>query len=504
MTKDPTERPAGVDNSLFARAGRALGWSFASTAVSKLSTLVIGVVLARLLGPHEFGTFAVATVALLALLSFNELGVSLAIVRWPGDPREIVPTVATISVAASALMCVVCYVAAPAFSAAMGAPDATPVVRVLGLSVLISGLSAGPVALLQREFRQDRKMIGDQVGSWTSALVSVGCAIAGMGAMSLAVGQLLGSLISAVLFVAFAPAGLRFGFNPAKARALLRFGLPLAGSSIVVFAVSHTDKLVVGAVLGPVPLGFYVLAANVANWPNSMFSLPVRSVAPALLARLQRNRAVMGSAFLSFGALLAAVTVPACVVLAAASGPLVDLVYGEVWHASAAVLAWLALVTVMRVLFELLYDYFVVLANTRVVFTVQVIWFVALMPALYLGAMWGGPAGAAAAQLAVAVLVIAPVYLFELRRTGVAPLAFLTRLAPAFAAGAVVAAAGGLAAAFIASNLVALLVCGVAGGAALALLLYRMRGVITSLRGLRVDDEDEPSPGPTLVAVAPA
>jgi O-antigen/teichoic acid export membrane protein len=498
------ELPARANDTLFARAGRALGWSFASSAVSKLSTLVIGIVLARLLGPHAFGTFAVATVALLALLSFNELGVSLAIVRWPDDPREVVPTVATISVAASALMCGVCYLAAPAFSAAMGDPSATPVVRVLGLSVLISGLSAGPVALLQREFRQDRKMIGDQVGSWTSALVSIGCAVGGMGAMSLAVGQLLGSLIGAVLFAAFAPAGLRFGFNRAKARALLRFGLPLAGSSIVVFAVSHTDKLVVGAVLGPVPLGFYVLAANVANWPNSMFSLPVRSVAPALLARLQRNRPVMRSAFLSVGALLAAVTVPACAVLAAGSGPLVDLVYGPVWHASAAVLGWLALVTLMRVLFELLYDYFVVLANARVVFTVQVVWFLALMPALYIGARWGGPAGAAAAQLVVAALVIAPLYLVELRRTGVAPVAFLARLAPAFAAGAVVAALGGLAAVLVPVHLVALLLCGAAGAAALALLLYRMRATVRSLRGLRADDEADDAGGVTLVAAAPA
>jgi O-antigen/teichoic acid export membrane protein len=212
---------------------------------------------------------------------------------------------------------------------------------------------------------------------------------------------------------------------------------------------------------------------------------------------------VMRSAFLSFGALLAAVTVPACAVLAAGSGPLVDLVYGPVWHASAAVFTFLALVTIMRVLFELLYDYFVVLADTRVVFTVQVLWFAALVPALYFGARWGGPAGAAAAQLAVAVLVVAPIYLVELRRTGVAPVAFLSRLAPAFAGGAAVAAVGGLAVALVPADLVALMVCGVAGTAALGLLLYRMRGTVRSLRGLRADDKDAAG-DVTLVAAAPA
>ena len=77
--------------TLGARAGRALGINVANTLVSRLGTLLIGIALARILGPEEFGTFAVGLLALLAILSFNELGVSLAIVRWQGSPKEIAP-----------------------------------------------------------------------------------------------------------------------------------------------------------------------------------------------------------------------------------------------------------------------------------------------------------------------------------------------------------------------------------------------------------------------------
>jgi PST family polysaccharide transporter len=482
----------GEDGSLFARAGRALGWSIASTAASKLSTLAIGIVLARLLGPHAFGTFAVATVALLAVLSFNELGVSLAIVRWPGDPEEIAPTVTTISALSSAAICLGCYVGAPAFSAAMGDPTATPVVRLLGCSVVISGLVATPVAILQRNFRQDRKMIVDQVASWTSALTSVGCALSGMGAMSLAVGQLTGSAVGAALFISFAPRSLRFGFNPAKARALLRFGLPLAGSSIIMFAVNNVDKLVVGAVLGPVPLGFYVLAVNLSNWPANVFSLPVRSVAPALLARLQGDPPTMRATFLSTAGLLGAVTLPACAVLAASAGPLIGLVYGPVWRPAAAVLAWLGLLAALRTLFELVYDYFVVLANTRVVFTVQVVWLVALIPTLYAGARLGGPAGAGAAQLAVAATVVIPIYLYELRRTGIAPADFARRLAMPVLASGCVGACALLANELVAIDLVAVAIAGLAALSALGLLVFRMRGVLRSLRSV---GEQRPTAG---------
>jgi PST family polysaccharide transporter len=470
------------DKPLGATAGRALGWSFASTALARLGTLAIGIALARILGPQEFGTFAVAMVALLAVLSFNELGVSLAIVRWPGDPRAVVPTVATISVVTSAAVYAACFLGAPAFARLMGDADATPVVRVLGLCVLVNGVVAAPAALLQRHFRQDRKMIADQVTTWLGAGVSIACAVGGWGAMSLAAGQLVGAVAGGVLLAAFAPAGLRPGFDRGTARALLRFGLPLAGSSIVVFAVANVDRLIVGAVLGPVPLGFYVLAANLSNWPVTMFSQPVRAVAPAALARLQGDPAAMRGTFLSSAGLLASVTVPVCVLLAVTAEPLVRLVYGAAWGPASAVLPWLALLGALRIVFELTYDYFVVLAETRVVLTVQVLWLIVLVPAVYLGARTGGSAGAAAGQFAVGLLVVLPVYLYELRRTGIPPGAFLRRLAVPALGGALTAAAAYAAGRALDADLAAAAVTGVAAVVVMAALVHRSR---ESLRALR-------------------
>ena len=127
--------------------------------LAAFGTLAIGIVLARLLGPEAFGTFAVATVALVAVLSFNELGVSLAIVRWPGDPRTIAPTVTTIAVTFSVLLATVGFFAAPAFATAMGDPGATSVVRVMMIGSRSSdGLVSTPAALLQREFQRGRRM----------------------------------------------------------------------------------------------------------------------------------------------------------------------------------------------------------------------------------------------------------------------------------------------------------------------------------------------------------
>ncbi len=468
--------------TLLRTAGRALSWSFASTVLGRLSTLGIGIAVARILGPDEFGTYAVAMVALLALLSFNELGVSLAIVRWPGPPGEIAPTVATISLVSSAVIYLGCFFGAPAFAAAMGDPAAVPVLRLITVSVIVSGLVATPVALLQREFRQGKKMIADQVATWASALTSIGCALGGLGAMSLAIGHVTGVLAGAVLFIAFAPGGVRLGFDRAKAAALLRFGVPLAGSGIVVFAVGNIDKVIVGAVLGPVPLGVYVLAVNLSNWPLSIFSQPVRAVAPAALARLQHDPAAMRTTFLSTAGLLASVTMPVCVLLAAAADPLIRFVYGSAWQAAVGVLPWLGLLAMLRILFELVYDYFVVLANTRAVFAIQVLWLVALVPAVYAGARFGGAPGAAAAQFGVALLVVLPIYLYELGRVGVAAGAFVARLLLPIVGTVAVAFAAWTATRTVPIDLLALLLAGTASAVAIGCLLYRLR---TALRALR-------------------
>ncbi|GAA3110322.1 lipopolysaccharide biosynthesis protein [Streptosporangium carneum] len=472
-----------MSGDLWARASSALGWSFFNTIASRLGTLAIGIVLARLLGPEQFGVFAVAMVALLAVLSFNELGVSLAIVRWPGEPREIVPSVMTISIAMSTLLYGVSYVAAPAFCAAMGAPEATDVVRTLGLSVIISGCVATPAALLQRAFLQGRRTIADQVNNWLGAGVSIALALAGWGAMSLAVGRIAGALASGVLFFVFCPEPVRIGFDREVAGRLLRFGLPLAGSSIVVFAVTYVDQLIVGWMLGPAAVGLYVLAFNLSNWPVGVFSQPVRQVAPAAFARLQDDPPAMRSAFLAAFGLLAAITLPMCLLMSGAARPIIGFVYGEPWLGAAGALAWLGVFAALRVLYELIYDFFVVLASSRVVFTVQVVWLVALLPALFVGTSQWGVAGAAAAHVAVASLVVLPLYLRELRRAGLGVGAMASRVVVPLAAALAVGGTALAVQSVMTDRFLILVVASVVALGVVGVLMLRMRPVLAGLRG---------------------
>ncbi|MDQ0925756.1 O-antigen/teichoic acid export membrane protein [Pseudarthrobacter sp. W1I19] len=433
--------PGGRQNT--SGATSALAWSVLNTTVARFGTLGIGIVLARLLGPESYGSFAVAMVALLAVLTINELGVSLAIVRWPEDPARIAPTVTTISILSSAVLCVAGLAVAPWFADRMGDPGATDVVRVMVCCVLVSGVVATPAALMQRAFDQKTKMFIDQVNVWVGAIVSICLVLIGMGAMSLALGRLAGTLAGGLLFVLKSPLPLRLGLDRRVLMPLLRFGLPLAGTSIIVFCVGYLDQLVTGSMLGSVMLGMYVLAFNLSSWPVTMFSQPLRSVAPVVLARLQHDPEKMRSTVMALIGVLACVAFPAITFLAAESETIVRIVYGDVWAGASAALFWLAMVAGLRILFELIYDYLVVAGMTGSIMSIQVCWLIALMPALFLGAT-AGIAGVAMAQFVVVAALVLPLYLWRLRAVGVQPLRLLRQLLLPACASALLFAASAL------------------------------------------------------------
>jgi O-antigen/teichoic acid export membrane protein len=468
--------------SLGGKASRAFGLNFIMTIMTKLSMFGIGVVIARQVGPLGFGVYAVAYVAMTAMTTFDELGVTLAIVRWEDNPRRIIPTVSAISVSFSALIYVCFFLAASSFTRAMGVPAATLVVRILASCVLIDGLTNVPVAVLQRNFQQGKLTIAHQVNTWLGIGVTLVLALTGHGAMSLAIGRLAGNFASMILLLIFVPDSLRLGFDRVLARSLLRFGTPLAGANLLLFAVTTVDQVIVGHVLGAAALGFYVLASNLSSWPITVFSTPVRNVAPALFSRLQQDPARMRQSFLSVAGLLAATALPVCFVIGASARPLIGYVYGPRWHPAAEALIGLSIIAAARIFFELSYDYLSVLAKSRLLLIVQLVWLAGLIPAMVAGARIAGIYGASMAAAVVACVLVLPCYILALRATGVGPAGLARHLLFPVIGGGLTWLACREAVKLAPSDLTALALSGVLTLCILGLLLYWMRPAIKALR----------------------
>jgi PST family polysaccharide transporter len=397
----------------------ALSLSMLNTVVGKAGTFLTGIVLAHLLAPADFGVYAVALVALTGLLAFNELGVSLALVRWQGDPRQIAPTVATISLAFSVVLYVGSWVAAPPFAEVLHAPAAAGIIRLLCLSVVIDGLTSVPVQLLNRDFRQGVRLLVDMVCLLVTTAVTVALAATHHGPWSLAWGMLVGNALSALVMFQLSGTWPRFGFDRGQARELLRFGFPLAAASALVFAILNLDYVVTGRMLGATALGLYLLAFNLASWPVNVFSQVMRRVSLAAFARVQDDRVARQEALTRMASLLAAATLPVCVLLGLLAFPAVNSVYGTRWGPAAAALPFLAILGAVRVGSELAYDFLVGVGRSRATLWLQALWFAALCVALPLGASADGIRGVAVAHASVALAVMLPAYALVLRRTDV-------------------------------------------------------------------------------------
>jgi PST family polysaccharide transporter len=403
--------------------------SLLNTVLGRAGTLVVGIALARLLDPADFGVFAVALVALFVVLAVNELGVSLALVRWPGDPREIAPTVTTMSIASSAVLYAACYFAAPSFAHALNAPQAIGVVRVLALAVIIDGVTAAPAQLINRDFAQGRRLVVDLSNLLLTSGITIILAMAGMGAWSLAIGRLVGNGITAGMLCRLAAYWPRPGWNRRHARDLLAFGLPLAGASLLYVAMLYIDNVVVGAVLGPVALGFYVQAFNLSSFPVNTFSTVVRRVSLAAFSRLATDEAARRDAVGRVLALLAAATFPVAGLLGLLALPLITSLYGAKWAPAAAALSFLAIVGAARVLNELGYDFLVACGHSRVTLNLQALWVAALVPALTIGTHLDGIRGAAAGHAVVSFGLMVPAFGVAVVRAGVPARVLLHALA---------------------------------------------------------------------------
>lgn len=415
-TKDAEDQPKSTSGG---KIRRALGLSFLNTVFGKIGTLLTGILLARVLVPEDFGVFAVALVALGALLAINELGVSLALVRWPGDPRQIAPTVTTISIASSAVLYLLCWVAAPSFSAALGAPDATGVVRLLCLSVLIDGATAAAAQFTNREFRQGARLVVDMSNLVLTTGVTVGLALADHGAWSLAWGRLVGNALSAILLFRLVAMWPKPGFDRTQARELMKFGLPLAGASLLVFAMLNIHFVITGSILGAVALGLYLQAFNLSSWPVNMFSVVIRRVSLAAFAQVQDDREKREALLARFTTLLVAGSLPVCALLGLLALPTVTTLYGHNWAGSAAALQFLVVLGVVRVITELHYDYLVALGLPSRTMWLQAGWLVVLVALLPLGAYWDGIRGVSAMHALIAVFLVLPAYTAAVCQTGV-------------------------------------------------------------------------------------
>ena len=412
---------AAVTESIGRQAGRGLRWSLLGTLLTKAGSFAMGLVLARLLAPADFGVYAIALAATGVLMHINDVGLIAATVQWRGRLEDMAPTAATLAAGFGIVTYGLFWLAAPAFAAAAGNRAAAPVVQLLTLIIVIDGLTAVRSAALMRNFQQGKLVTANSAGLAVNATVAISLALGGAGAFSFAWGQLAGAFVTGVLVFAFARVPVRVGFDRAVARKLMRFGVPLAASLGVEAVVTNVQFAVIGRLTGATELGFYLLAFNVSSWAQTVLGTAIRYVSVAGYSRLsEHDDEALSAGVRQSMPLLVTVVAPIVALTAVLAAPLVALLYGGEWAPAGPVLRILVGLTLVRMVTGLAMDVLMGAGATRATLWVNVGWAVVLLPTLWVATALDGIRGAAVAQTGVGILVVIPLAALALHRARVA------------------------------------------------------------------------------------
>lgn len=327
--------------------GRQAAWNYLIFVLSKSSTLVMTVVVARMLEPAEFGLFALVLLVVNLFDYIKDLGVGAALVQNRRDWNVIARTGITVSTIFGLSAAAAMAATAPLAARALGHPDLVMFIRVLAIGLAISALSTIPAAWLRRSMNFQARLVPEALGALTKTVLTIALAATGHGVWSLVYGQLAASVIMTVLYWVVARTHPRPGLDRGVMRELIRFGIPVTAVTLLAYAIYNVDYLAVGTRLGADELGLYTLAYRLPELLVLNLCVVVSEVLFSALSGLQHDRESLMRHYLEALGVVMALTAPIGVGLAAAAGPVVATMYGGDYAGSAPMLAVLAIYAVV-------------------------------------------------------------------------------------------------------------------------------------------------------------
>ena len=351
---DRSRRLLEVSESLTDRTARAVQWRFAGSVVIAVSQIAVGVVLARLLTPADFGVVALAFVVLGLVQPLGDLGIGNAVVHRARLTDRHVRTAFTLSVLVGITLTAVIAAAASLAAGVTGDGNVTPVLRVLSVGFALSGTAVVARALLRRQLDFRRLFFIDS-GSFVLGYggVAISLSLVGYGVWSLVWGGLFQSLLASGAQLAASRHSVRPLIARREVADLLHFGLGASASACVNYVALNADNFVVGRWIGAAGLGLYARAYTLMNLPTAYGASVMSSVLFPAFTQVQGEPARLGRAYLLLTRLTAMIAAPSMGMLAISAPHLVPSLYGSQWIGAVAPLQILCMAGYFRALYHL-------------------------------------------------------------------------------------------------------------------------------------------------------
>ena len=312
---------------------KGLYWSFFNQFSNYGMQFCVGIVMARLLSPSDYGITALPGVFLAIAAVFQDSGMAGALIRKPEIEEKDYSTLFLYSIGMGILMYAALFFASPYIASYFETPVLIPLVRVTALTFLWGPITTVQYVFLKRklDFKTPTKIsIATKI---FSAIVGITMAYMGYGLWALVISGVLSGFLNLILIVWAVRWYPRTGWSNESFKYLWGYGNKMLASSLLETAYSNITPLFVAKYYSPADLGVYNRARNYAIMPSQNVTGVIQNVTFPVLSKMQDDDESLARNYRRMLKTTAFVVFPLMMLLAGLARPLIITMITAKWEA---------------------------------------------------------------------------------------------------------------------------------------------------------------------------
>lgn len=322
---------------------KGVGWSAADALLGQGVTFIVGLVLARLLSPDEYGLIGICLIFTTVLNGIVDSGFSNALIRKKEVTDEDYNTMFTTNMAISIVLYVLLFISAPLVSDFFHRIELTALVRVTGLILFLNALSITQVTILTKNIDFKTKTKASLVSAIISGVIGIAMAFMGYGVWSLVAQQLSKQLLYTLCLWVLNKWWPKFTFYNDSFKYMWGFGWKLLASGILNNVWNQLYQVVIGRCYTSSTLGHYTRANECASIFSSNLTTIIQRVTFPVLSELQDDKKKLLVSYRKLIKVSMFVTVICMFALGAMAEPMIYSLIGPQWHQAATFLPFICI-----------------------------------------------------------------------------------------------------------------------------------------------------------------
>lgn len=306
-------------------------WSMVNSIGGKIIGFLLGVILARLLSPSDFGIVGMAAIFFSLANILIDSGFAAALIRKQNITDEDTSTVFYFNFVVSTLLCIVLCIFSKIIAEFLNADILTDIIKVSAFTMLIGALGSVQFALLTKQVNFKTPAIITLLSQVLSGSVGVYMAYTGYGPWALVWQSFSAAVLRTVMVWFVSSWRPKLLFSTSSFRELFGFGGNLAINNLFDAFFRDGIGMIIGKFYTPDQLGYYTRGQNTAQLPSAFLFGVVSQVTFPVLSKIQSDTVRLENVFRKFMKMFSMLVFFCMALLMAVAKPLTIVVFSERW-----------------------------------------------------------------------------------------------------------------------------------------------------------------------------